>query len=245
MFALLFNPLSVAFTAALLPVALMWWYIYRQDSAQPEPISWLWKSVLYGVYSAILTMLVMGVIPSIEDLAPAFAATIPGAVCNAFCYAAIPEEAAKLLLLYLVIRKNPYFDEHLDGIVYATCVGLGFAGLENILYLLTNMDSLVSVAVGRALFSVPGHFFFAVVMGYFVSLGYYETSKEKSRMYYILAYLAPVMLHGIFDALLMSSTVSEEWAALCLVLFLIFVVWMRRQGIKKIKKLKEKDLIAS
>jgi RsiW-degrading membrane proteinase PrsW (M82 family) len=40
-----------------------------------------------------------------------------GAAYNAFCMAAIPEEAAKLIMLLLVLRNNRYFDEELDGIV--------------------------------------------------------------------------------------------------------------------------------
>ena len=53
------------------------------------------------------------------------------AVGDAFFLAAIPEEVAKLFMLWLLLRKNPFFDEHFDGIVYAVCVGLGFAGFEN------------------------------------------------------------------------------------------------------------------
>ena len=47
---LLLNPITYAVIAALLPVALLLFYIYRQDSAQPEPARWLWKGVWYAVY---------------------------------------------------------------------------------------------------------------------------------------------------------------------------------------------------
>ena len=52
--------------------------------------------------------------------------TFVEAVGDAFLLAAIPEEVAKLFMLWLLLRKNPFFDEHFDGIVYAVCVGLGF-----------------------------------------------------------------------------------------------------------------------
>lgn len=223
--------------AALLPVVLLLFYIYRKDQLQPEPIGWLWKAVLYGVGSALLTIMVVSPIPDLEVIAPAFANSIPGAVTRAFCYAAIPEEAAKLLMLWLLIRKNPYFDEHLDGIVYATCVGLGFAGLENILYLVNNLDSWESVAVSRALFAVPGHFFFAVTMGYFLSLAYFRT--ENKGYYYSLAYLIPVLLHGIYDALLMSVNVANSFSGLLIIAFWVFVHFLRKKGLQRIETLRE------
>lgn len=223
--------------AALLPVVLLLFYIYRKDRLQPEPIRWLWKAVMYGVASAVLTIQVLSLLPSLEDISSSFAATIPGAIVNAFCYAAIPEEAAKMLMLWLLIRKNPYFDEYLDGIVYATCVGLGFAGLENILYLVTNMDQLMTVAISRALFSVPGHFFFAVAMGYFLSLAYFRT--ENKGYYYGLAYLVPVALHGIFDALLMSVSVANSLAGVLIIAFLVFVHFLRKKGLQRIETLRK------
>ena len=62
---------------------------------------------------------------------PAEATSILGSVSTAFFGAAIPEEIAKFIMLWLLLRKNRYFDEKMDGIVYAVCVSLGFEALEN------------------------------------------------------------------------------------------------------------------
>lgn len=238
---LLLNPITYAVIAALLPVALLLFYIYRQDSAQPEPARWLWKGVWYGILSAVLVLLVMG-IASLAFPMPSLEGTVLGAIIDAFLGAAIPEEAAKFLMLWLLLRKNPYFDEHLDGIVYATCVGLGFAGLENIFYVVGNIESLVSIAVVRGLFSVPGHFFFAVAMGYFFSLTYFKSkTKEEKKKYYLLALFVPMVLHGIFDMLLMFSSVEESLAGLCVMVFLYFVNVLRKKGQEKIQELKLLD----
>lgn len=223
--------------AALLPILLLLFYIYRKDSHQPEPASWLWKAVVYGVCAGLLTIIVMSLIPGLQDIMPDLADSIRGAIVRAFCYAAIPEEAAKLLMLWLLIRKNPYFDEYMDGIVYATCVGLGFAGLENILYLVNNLDSVMSVAIGRALFAVPGHFFFAVAMGYFLSLAYF-TGRNKP-LYYLLAYLVPVLLHGIFDSILMSMEVAPAISGVLMVVFLVFIHFLRKKGLHRIETLRK------
>lgn len=242
MIDLLFDPITLALLAALLPVVLLFVYIYRQDSAKPEPAKWLRKGVWYGILSTIMVICVMGPLPEIDELFPELTETTIGAVLDAFCYAAIPEEAAKLLMLWLLIRKNPYFDEHLDGIVYATCIGLGFAGLENIFYLLDNMDDLASVAIMRALFSVPGHFFFAVAMGYFISLAHFssDTAEERKRNY-CLAFIVPTLFHGVFDSLLMVTSINEYLALFCIIAFIVFTNKMRKYGQKRIQQLKEKD----
>lgn len=57
------------------------------------------------------------------------------AIRLSFFGAAILEESAKLFMLWLLLRKNKYFGERVDGIVYAVCVSLGFAALENVMYL--------------------------------------------------------------------------------------------------------------
>ena len=100
--------ISIAIFAALLPAGLLLWYIYRQDSTTPEPSRWLWKSVLYGVLSAFAAIFLAFPISLILDRLQ-----LPGVLgssTTAFFVAAIPEEAAKLLMLWLVLRKNPFFD---------------------------------------------------------------------------------------------------------------------------------------
>lgn len=76
--------------------------------------------------------------------------TLVDTTAMAFLVAAIPEESFKLLALWMVLKKNPFFDEHFDGIVYAVCVGLGFAAVENISYVFSH-DDWASVAISRAL----------------------------------------------------------------------------------------------
>lgn len=228
--------------AALLPVYLLFNYIKKQDSAHPEPESWLKKAMWYGVLSAVIVIIGHGFIPDSQVLYPQYSGSVFGAMLMALWDAAIPEEAAKLLMLWLLLRKNPHFDEHLDGIVYATCIGLGFAGLENIFYLASNFQNLLSVAISRALFAVPGHFFFAVVMGYFFSLAKFSNVGQAQRnAYMILAYLIPVALHAVYDGILMVSEVAEFGGGILFVAFLLFCNWLRKKGVSKIAELKDKD----
>ena len=141
-------------------------------------------------------------------------------------------------MLWLLLRRSKYFDERFDGIVYAACIGMGFAATENIIYLFSNLEQWQSVAVGRAMFAVPGHFFFAVTMGYFYSMIYFgDMSWRKSaRIFWV-----PVLLHGTYDALLMMCEVGTMWSGILLICFYIFCFKMLKYGRKHIAEHLEKD----
>ena len=107
--------------AALVPVAWLLWTIYRKDSVQPEPTKRLVKAIVFGIGSVFLslaismpTSMVLGM-----NIDNQVYGSIAEAVGGAFFLAAIPEEVAKLFMLWLLLRKNPFFDEHFDGMIWA------------------------------------------------------------------------------------------------------------------------------
>lgn len=186
-----------------LPAIILFAVIAALDRRRPEPFGQLVKAFFFGAIPAgiiIVTVFMMELV-GIELNTGPFA--------SAFFSAAIPEEALKLLMLWLVLRKNKYYDEKFDGIVYSCCVGLGFAAFENVLYLL---DFNIGTVVLRGTLSVPGHFLFAVMMGYFYSLAHYNTKRRKLNM--VLTFLVPMLAHGLYDYALMSLEYVNEWFAL-------------------------------
>lgn len=223
--------------AAILPPFLLVLYIWWKDRYQREPFLELAKAFFYGVISAGIAI-VFETALSYMSLVPSEPTTLLQATWKAFVGAAIPEELAKLLMLWLLLRRSKYFDERFDGIVYAACIGMGFAATENIIYLFSNLEQWQSVAVGRAMFAVPGHFFFAVTMGYFYSMIYFgDMSWRKSaRIFWV-----PVLLHGTYDALLMMREVGTMWSGILLICFYIFCFKMLKYGRKRIAEHLEKD----
>lgn len=229
--------MNIILFCAVLPAFLLVFYIYLRDRYQREPLSQIIKGVCYGVISAGIAMVLESVIQTI-GLAGTSANSWLGAMWNAFMGAAIPEEAAKLLMLWLLLRRNKYFDERFDGIVYACCVGMGFAGTENILYLFGNIDTWQSTAIARAVFAVPAHFMFAVAMGYFYSKVHFRDMSWRFRSQ---IFIAPVFLHGIYDGLLFSINVTPQIQGLILLFFYLFCFWMFRISRKSIKKQSQAD----
>ena len=225
----------ILLAAALLPAILLWIYIWKQD-AQPEPTNRLVKAVLYGVGIGIPVALFEMVIESV--LFDGDPTTLFGTTVQAFFVAALPEESFKLLALWLVLRKNPYFDEHFDGIVYAVCVGLGFAALENVLYVVGAEENWFSVAVTRALLAVPGHYAFAVLMGYYYSVYHFVNRSPRTAACILFV---PVVAHGVYDALALSSTVNPYVGGISAIVLIYFCIKMHKSAKSKVLALIERD----
>lgn len=221
--------------AAIAPVVVLLWQILKRDSANPEPPKMLMKAFFYGMVSTVVTFIFLPFTEALGDLIVLNDTALSVAFKQAFFSAALPEEGAKLLMLWLLLRNNPYFDERFDGIVYAVCVGMGFAAVENVLYLFNNYDSWLSVGIVRALFAVPGHFFDAVIMGYYYSHYHFGTRRNPATKALILA--APVVAHGIYDGILFSYDIDNGGAVVALILFLIFFNRLKKTGRRLINEL--------
>lgn len=225
--------------AALAPVVVALGYIYKKDAVQPEPTKWLLKAFWFGVLSTFLSFVFSTPIEEIFGLSinAEVYASIFESFTDAFLLAAIPEELAKFVMLWLLLRKNPHFDEKFDGIVYAVCIGMGFAGLENVMYLFSGLEdgSWIGIGISRALTSIPGHFFFAVLMGYYYSLWYWRIDRSPMTKVMILA--APILAHGIYDGILFSMRIDEGIAGIGMFVFLYFLNKLRKKAKERINRL--------
>jgi RsiW-degrading membrane proteinase PrsW (M82 family) len=224
----------ILLVAALLPAVLLGYYIWKQDP-QPEPTNWLIRAALYGMGIcfpvALVEMAIQNVFIGGEPT------TLLGTTFQAFFVAALPEESFKLLALWLVLRRNPYFDEHVDGIVYAVFVGLGFAAIENIGYVMSNG---LTTAILRALLAVPGHYAFAILMGYYYSVYHFIDRSPRTAACILLV---PVVAHGIYDALALSGTVDPYIGGTSFFVLIYFCIkmhkYVRTKMIAQIKRDKD------
>lgn len=233
----------LVFLAAIAPVVWLMLIIYRKDIVQPEPTKWLVKAFFYGVGSVFLSLVVSKPMSVILGCGlDGQHGSIIEAIVDAFFLAAIPEELTKLLMLWLLLRKNPFFDEHFDGIVYAVCVGLGFAALENVFYLFSGIGdfSWIRIGVLRALISVPGHYFFAIIMGYYYSIYHFGIDMSTKAKAMIL--VAPILAHGVFDAILMSAQVSASLGGILLILFVVFFTKLKKRAKVRIDELSKQAI---
>lgn len=216
---------------AILPVVVLMIYIYRQDKYQKEPIKSLAKAFFGGIIAIMIDILIVSVIDKIFVDTP-FSKTV---FFSAFVEAGIPEELSKFLIFMVLIWRDKNFDEWFDGIVYACFIGLGFACLENIDYVFSYG---FHTGVVRALLSVPGHFLFGVVLGYFLSLAKFQ--PEKRTIHIISGLGAAMLAHGLFDWLLMITGQLNPFIGL--LIYLVFLwgdIKLWKLGLKLIRKQQE------
>ncbi len=221
---------------ALIPALILGWWIYKKDSLRPEPLRMLYKAFLYGVGSTFVTLVITSFL-SMAGLMIYDLGSFAGAVGTALFAAALPEEISKLLMLWLFMRKNPYYDEYLDGIVYAACVGLGFAATENVLYLVQSTD-WVGTGIIRGLTAVPAHFAIACAMGYFYSKRHFGDSSKLTAAC-VLA--VPVIIHWVYDALAFSEGIYPALSVVINILFVLLIWWIYRSTMRRINTMQQLD----
>lgn len=221
--------------AALLPSLILIAYVCFKDRLSPEPGRLLVKAFALGMLSASASMLI-----SLPLMLVGAHSAEPVSVWDHFrvaCFGAgVPEEIAKFAMLWLVLRKNAAFDEHFDGIVYAVCVGMGFAFVENIGYLCQAGDAWIHAGIARGLISVPGHYAFAILMGYYYSYAHFQMIDRRRNM--ILTLAAPIAAHTLFDWVLMVSDATQYQLISGLLTILFFY------GFYRLQKLGHKDIMA-
>ena len=223
---------------AILPTLIMGTIIYKNDKIEKESPGLLVALGVAGLGSVIVTLVLSAVSAFIHPVFAADHTTLdPISLAVAvFIGIALIEEFSKWIFVYVIAWKNREFNHVYDAIVYCVFVSLGFATLENILYVFstTSVAESLSIALTRMIFSVPGHAFLGVMMGYYLGLAKLTNVhgiKDKSTKNLILSILIPTIAHGFFDYLLMLGT---DFA---FILFLGFVVTLFTIAITKIKQL--------
>ena len=225
----------IILTLAVAPVALLLFVVYKSDKYEKEPLGMLILAFVLGILSIQMDLLTVALINVVYTGSTVF--------YSAFLEAGIPEELCKWTLFMLVIWRNKNFNEFFDGIVYATFIGLGFACVENIMYVFGEGDFFSALYVGhlRAGLSVPGHFLFGVIMGYCLAMAKYY--PEQRKKYLLFSLIVPMAAHGLFDYIIMMiSGLGSAVPFIGIVLFGLFVFFdirLWKVGVKRIKAMQE------
>ena len=204
---------------ALAPGIAIGIYIYLKDKHEREPLSLLMISFLYGVLSTAVTLFIsvpLDYIVSINEQ------SVVQQFGNAFFKVAFVEEFSKFIFIRFILYRNKNFNEPFDGIVYACMVGMGFATLENIVYV---FQYGAPTGFIRMFTAVPAHATFAVLMGYF--LGKAKFTHRKEIYYSVVALLVATAFHGAYDYFWFIAYVPGIWVGAILSLIVAFILSKR------------------
>lgn len=224
---------------AILPAALLMFVICKCDRVEPEPVSLIFKVMGLGmltVFPSIICEMIGGAFVELyAEIARQRETAIYFALEN-FLVIGLAEEFWKLFVVKKYIWKKKEFNYRFDAIVYCVASSLGFALLENIMYV---FQYGFMTGVMRAVLSVPGHCTFAVFMGFFLGdAKLYEArgNMKKKKQMLLLALIAPMLVHGFYDFCL-----SMQEPILTLV-FLLFVIICDAVAIVRIIRSEKQDV---
>jgi RsiW-degrading membrane proteinase PrsW (M82 family) len=170
-------------------------YIFLKDQYNREPAQQLLISFFLGCLSVIPAILIQ--LFSTKPIENIMGEGILFTAVFAYLIVGMSEEWSKYLMLRLYAFPKKAFDEPFDGIVYSVMVGMGFATVENIGYVLQHG---FGTALLRMFLSVPAHGTFAVLMGYFA--GKAKFNPERKTFLLMSGIFWAVFFHGTFDFLL-------------------------------------------
>lgn len=177
---------------AIAPAMIVIVFIYFKDKFEKEPISFLFKNFLFGAIISVLITLLLSMLANllfpITDVKNIFQILV-----KAFVVVALVEEFSKYIIVRFYAQKSKEFNEPFDGIVYAVLVSMGFAALENVLYV---YQFGVSTGIVRAFTAVPAHATFGILMGYFMGLAKFSKNKIQLNL---LGLLVATVFHGAYD----------------------------------------------
>ncbi len=183
-------------TAAIAPAIAIMTFIYLTKRIALEPLPLIIRMFIIG---AILVFPLMFIQYAFES-----EGFFQSHFLRSLFLAGLLEEFFKWFFLLFVAYRHANFDHPYDGIIYGVSVSLGFATVENIIYLFANG---IQIAMLRAIFPVSSHALFGILMGYY--MGKAKFTRASRRLYLSISLLIPFILHSVYDYIL--SVKQHSW----------------------------------
>jgi len=238
------NPILIAVAGGIIPSLVWLWFWLREDRTSPEPTGLIALSFFAGmavVYFVLpLQKLVLASIGPIMDISTAIAVKIslapPAHQTVQITLWAFIEEFAKYGTVFLIAFRTRYFDEPVDAVVYLITAALGFAAMENILYIVKDLghgggaQALLDGNL-RFLGATIVHTISSAVVGIAVAFSFFAPRTIQAVAVAIGIILA-TLLHAYFNLSIMESNgtlntllvFSQYWAGIVGVIILIQIV---------------------
>ncbi|MGL6105160.1 PrsW family intramembrane metalloprotease [Romboutsia sp.] len=209
---------------AIVPILGYILWIYLKDKYEKEPVMLLCKFFILGAIISVLGIIIEELLIKI-NIFDGYSYIF----YMSFIVAGLTEEGLKMIVLIPNLIKEKHFNEKLDGVIYSIFLSLGFATVENLIYILfEDIRTAFEVGLIRAVVSVPAHIMFGITMGYYISKYKFTSAGAKKREYLIMAILLPILLHGTFDFILMIPN------RVSIIIFIVYIVILLKLSLDKL-----------
>ena len=222
---------------AIIPGIILFFVVWKLDTVEKESPALLAK-LFFGGALTIISAQLLGLggekllrlaVPDVQSIWYIF--------LFSFLLIGLVEEAGKFLVLRLITWKDKEFNYTFDGVVYAVVVSLGFAVVENIIYVILHGSDVNLV---RVLLSVPGHMVYAVFMGFFYGQARYAKGDGDSRAsigHTLAAIMVPTVMHGFYSFCI--GTGSKVF----FIMFIVYEVIMALIAVLQFIRLSKNDTL--
>jgi RsiW-degrading membrane proteinase PrsW (M82 family) len=210
-----------ALLSGILPALLWLWFWLKEDNLDPEPRKIIALTFIAGMLSVIVALLL-----------EKFISDIFSDESTRYIFWAAAEEIVKLIAVTIFAFNTKYFDEPIDALIYCITVAIGFAALENALFIFSHIDSgniTKGIISGNMRFigATLVHVVSTASIGFMIGLSYYKGIIIKSISITIGVILA-ITLHSAFNLSIIRVTEASDtlkifswvWGAIIILLIL-------------------------
>ena len=212
---------------AVLPALILLGFIYMRDRKEKPPVKLMVLLLALGAGTIIPALIAEFIGQLIVTQTDTDHQTMLLVLC--FLVIGIVEELGKYLVTVCTTWKSREFQHSYDGVIYMVCASLGFAILENILYVASGG---IGTGILRAFTAIPLHCTVGVIMGALYAKGReaaYAGDRAGMIGFMAWAYIVPVFIHGLYDYLVMAASygyISEAWVFLILGVMYVLSIFL-------------------
>ncbi len=224
------QKIQVILFISIMPIILMGMYINDKD-LDKEPRKLIARIFIYGILS-IVPILVL------ETLANKYVSTenftnYVSLFINAFVSIGLIEEGAKWVIVNKAVYYDKEFNHPYDAIIYCVFASLGFALIENLIYVFAT-GALLGVL--RAVTAIPAHTCNGVIMGYFLGKAKkeeYNSNEKMSKKYMFYSLLLPIITHTLYDFVILMQ---NKYTLVSFIIFTCFLIIIGFVIVEKVSK---------
>lgn len=218
---------AIAILGGVLPALFWLWFWLREDSKRPEPTGLVIRTFIAG----------MAVVPLALPLQKFAVDLFAGA--NLILVWVVIEETLKYAIALMIVLWHKAVDEPIDCIVYMITIALGFAALENALFIwnpLVSGDLSGSIVTGnfRFLGATLLHVLASGTIGVFMALAFYKKDLVKLAAG-MFGLLVAIVLHTLFNLFIMDANGEQILSTFLIVWVLIIVLFFLFEKVKQLE----------
>jgi RsiW-degrading membrane proteinase PrsW (M82 family) len=154
-------------------------------------------------------------------------------------FAPIIEESIKYVFAWALVLRSRYDDEPIDPVIYMITIALGFAALENLMFLIepfTKNDIAIGIMNGNMRFvgATLLHTMSSAAIGMFIAFNFFD-SKIKKFLWTIAGIISAILLHSLFNFFMIGNSSNASFMGLQYLWVVVIIVLLLFEKIKRVK----------